>query len=248
MTMIRAITFDFWQTLYQDTPELNRKRQIARAERCRRFLAALGRPFTQAEVEAGFEAAYALATEMWRNHKGVAEAACIQRFLETLDLRLETPNLEHFTRFTAETMFEVPPVIIPSIKEILPRLSEKYRLGVISDTGLTPGRVLRQLMARDGILEFFSAQTFSDETTHTKPEAVQFHATLKRLDAEPAEAVHIGDLVRTDIVGAKRAGMKAIRFAGVTRDSQDDRWSDAVIEDYRDLESVLARLDGRETE
>ena len=242
--MIRAITFDFWQTLYQDTPELNRRRQIVRAERCRRFLADAGLRFTQTEVESGFEAAYALVNEMWHRHIGVTENACIQRFLETLGIQLEPPQLDHFTQFTADTMFEVPPRVIPTIQGLVPRLSQKYRLGVISDTGLTPGRVLRQLMAKDGILDHFTAQTFSDETAHTKPEALQFHATLNQLGVTPGEAVHIGDLVRTDIVGAKGAGMKAIRFAGVTKDGQGDTFSDAVIEDYQELEATLERLSG----
>ena len=97
-------------------------------------------------------------------------------------------------------------------------------------------------MERDNLLDYFDVQTFSDETPHTKPQVVQFHSTLKQLNVAPAEAVHIGDLVRTDVVGAKNAGMKAIRFSGATLTEQDDVLSDAVIDDYRQLEVAIAQL------
>ena len=77
---------------------------------------------------------------------------------------------------------------------------------------------------------------------HTKPEVIQFHTTLKRLNVRPGDALNIGDLVWTDIVGAKNAGMKAVRFSGVTARESDDELSDAVFDDYRQLEEILNRL------
>ncbi|MCZ6675865.1 MAG: HAD family hydrolase [Candidatus Poribacteria bacterium] len=243
--MIRALTFDFWQTLYADSPELNQKRQEIRAAHCHQFLTEKGHNCTLAEVDAGFQAAYALVSEMWHQHRGVTEAACMRQFVEALQIDLVGKEFDHFVKFAGDVNLDVPPVIVPFVKEVLPQLRAKYRLAVISDTGLTPSRVLRQLMEKDGILQHFTIQTFSDETTHTKPEVVQFHSTLQQLNAQPTEAAHIGDLVRTDIVGAKQAGMKAIRFAGVTVGERDDGLSDAVIHDYRQLESTLAQLDDR---
>ena len=97
-------------------------------------------------------------------------------------------------------------------------------------------------MQRDDIHKFFSAFTFSDETVYTKPEVIQFTSTLQQLNVKPEEAVHIGDIVRTDIVGAKNAGMKAIRFEGFNKTETDDTLSDAVIDDYRQLEKTIEEL------
>ncbi|MBI1926523.1 HAD family hydrolase [Candidatus Poribacteria bacterium] len=241
--MIKAITFDFWQTLYADSSELSRKRQAMRAERCHQFLVERGYHCTPTEVDDGFQAAYHFVTERWHRHRGVTENEWIQVFFQTLQLNFAQPALDGFVKFIGEVLLDTPPVLLPYIREVLPELSTKYRLGVISDTGLTPGRVLRQLMERSQILQYFTVQTFSDETMYTKPEAVQFHSTLRRLNVEPVEAVHIGDLVRTDIVGAKNAGMKAIRFSGVTMGQDDAGLSDAVIDDYRHLGEIIARLD-----
>lgn len=240
--MIKAVTFDFWQTLYADSQELKRKRQAMRTRYCHKFLVEQGHDVTPAEVNSGIHTAYRLAETMWYQHRGVTVDACILRLLSSLGIQPTPPVVENLVHLTGEACLNVPPVLIPYTKETLAQLSTKYQLGIISDTGLTPSRVLRQLMTADGILGKFAAQTYSDETAHTKPEVIQFHSTLKRLNVQPGEAVHIGDLVWTDIVGAKNAGMKAIQFSGVTARADDDELCDAKFDDYRQLETILERL------
>ena len=240
--MIKAITFDFWQTLYADSPDLRRQRQAMRTHRCHQFLVERGHDVTPSEVNSGFQNAYSLAEDMWYQHRGVTVDACILRLLGTLRIHPTQLVVENLVQLTGEACLNVPPVLIPYAKDTLAQLSTKYQLGIISDTGLTSSRVLRQLMTADDILDNFVAQTYSDETVHTKPEVIQFHSTLRRLNVQPGDAVHVGDLVWTDIVGAKNAGMKAIRFSGVTAREGDDELSDAAFDDYRQLETILKRL------
>ena len=116
------------------------------------------------------------------------------------------------------------------------------RTALVCDTGFTPGRYVRQFLDEHGIeLDYYF---FSDEIGMPKPFPPIFQAALKATGAAPADAVHIGDLRRTDIAGAHRAGMAAIRFAGV----HDDAWSpedssgaeaDAVLRNWADLTSLL---------
>jgi HAD superfamily hydrolase (TIGR01549 family) len=240
--MIKAITFDYWQTLYADYPELNRKRQDLRIDYCQKFLAERGYSVSPDKIEAGFEAAFNHVNDLWHQHRGVPVEECMERLTEMLDIHLDSAELERLILAVGEAFFEVPPVLMPHASEVLARLNAKYHLAIISDAGLTPGHLMRRLMERHDILKYFAVQTFSDETAHTKPEVVQFHSTLKQLNVSPAEAVHIGDLVRTDIIGAKNAGMKAIRFSCVTQTKQNDRLSDAVVDDYRELEDIIGRL------
>jgi FMN phosphatase YigB (HAD superfamily) len=90
-------------------------------------------------------------------------------------------------------------------------------------------------------LQYFSALTFSDETGFPKPDERMFLGTLAQLDAEPADAAHIGDTARTDIAGAQRLGMVAVRFAAA-RDDSGPPEADAVICDHRDLLDTLAQV------
>ena len=240
--MLKAITFDFWQTLYADSEQNWRTRQAIRVKQCHAYLNSRGYACTLASVEFGLEEAYDLVMSLWHQHKGISVKRCMQRFADVLEIRLEEVDLDQLIECLGAAFLEAPPRIIAHVKPVVSRLSENYPLGIISDSALTPGRFARKLMARDGILQYFTAFTFSDETDYTKPQVVQFHSTLTELHAKPAEAVHIGDIFRTDIVGAKNAGMKAIRFSGFNKGDGDDTLSDAVVDDYRKLETAITEL------
>ena len=103
-----------------------------------------------------------------------------------------------------------PPPLMDGVKETLDYLSTNFKLGLISDTGITPGRVLRKVLEKHGILKYFQTTVFSNETGYLKPNNVMFETALKNLDIKSKNAIHIGDLLQTDIKGAKDAGMKAI--------------------------------------
>lgn len=240
--MFKAITFDFWQTLYADTLENWKQRQAIRVDNCYKYLTNQGYSCEVSEIETGMDDAYNVAMTRWHQHRGVSVETCMMKFAETLNLLLDDTQIASLIVCLGKAFLASPPILISNIKPVLALLSKDYPLGIISDSALTPGSYARKLMERDGILQYFSAFTFSDETEHTKPEVVQFYATLEELNAEPREAVHIGDIVRTDIVGAKNAGMKAIRFAGFNKSETDDTLSDAVIDDYRQLKDTIAEL------
>ena len=240
--MLKAITFDFWQTLYADSDENWQKRQAIRTKKCHVYLDSRGYACGLDDVGFGLEEAYNLVNTLWHQHKGISVKRCMMRFAEVLQLQLEETDLDHLIDCLGAAFLETPPIMIANVKPVVSRLSENYPLGIISDSALTPGSFVRQLMDQDGILQFFTAFTFSDETEYTKPQVPQFHSTLAQLDAKPAEAVHIGDIFRTDIVGAKNAGMKAIRFTGFNKTETNDNLSDAVVDDYRQLETVIAEL------
>ena len=240
--MLKAITFDFWQTLYADSEENWRNRQAIRTKKCHVYLESRGYTCGLDDVGFGLEEAYNLVNTLWHQHKGISVKRCMMRFAEVLQIQLEASDLDHLVACLGAAFLEAPPIMIAHVKPVVSRLSENYPLGIISDSALTPGSYARQMMDQDGILQFFTAFTFSDETEYTKPQVPQFHSTLAQLNAKPAEAVHIGDIFRTDIVGAKNAGMKAIRFTGFNKTETNDTLSDAVVDDYRQLETVIAEL------
>jgi putative hydrolase of the HAD superfamily len=85
----------------------------------------------------------------------------------------------------------------------------------------------------------FTCLSFSDETGVSKPHPDAFLRTLACLDAQPAEAVHIGDLTRTDIAGAKGVGMHAVRFTGSNDDPDSSVAPDATVSTYADFELLI---------
>src|SRR6185295_5292531 len=71
-----------------------------------------------------------------------------------------------------------------------------------------------KLKQKDNILHLFDSFSYSNETGVAKPDSKAFKKVLDELELTPSETIHIGDIERTDIVGAKSMGMKAIRFNG----------------------------------
>jgi len=138
-----------------------------------------------------------------------------------------------------------PPLsLIEGAGDAVQRLARRYPLGIISDTGLSDGRTLRRFLERDGLLERFACLTFSDEVGRCKPHPDVFRRTLDCLGARPGEAVHIGDLTRTDIAGAKGVGMRAVRMTAANDDPDASVRPDATIDSFADFERLIQMWDG----
>ena len=83
----------------------------------------------------------------------------------------------------------------------------------------------------------FDTILISDVEGISKPEPQIFHRALERLNANPANAVFVGDHPEVDVAGARAAGMRAIwrRDPSVLRVVE----ADAVIEELGDLLTLL---------
>jgi putative hydrolase of the HAD superfamily len=238
--MLHAVTFDFWGTLYQ-----NAFGQEERLYLLDEVLARHGQPRTRAELETAYQHAWSVITHVWRaQYRPTPFEHWLREVLAFLDVSLPEDVRTGLRRPIEEVHLHTEvPQPVPGVVEVVPRLSQRYRLGLISDVGLTPGRVLREILRRDGLLPYFQALTFSDETGATKPRPEQFLRTLDVLEARPEEAAHIGDLPETDLAGARGAGMRAILFLGVSQRHDGHPLADGVFEEYNELEQLLEGLE-----
>ena len=238
--MIKAITFDFWSTLYKSQTVKREERLLflKRGIEQGQEMAVEMNALVQA-VEAA-RSAWAIAWVEEQRTMGAGEWLSI--VLQDLGLALESKALAAIEQNIENTILDNLPALVAEAKTVLPFLAAHYRLAIISDTGLTPGRVLRQILARDSLTAYFDHYTFSDEIGYSKPHPQAFLSTLRALDAQPHEAVHVGDLLRTDIAGARRVGMRAVQYVGLNFDNTEaDVAPDAVIRNHQELRQVLRR-------
>jgi FMN phosphatase YigB (HAD superfamily) len=105
------------------------------------------------------------------------------------------------------------------------------RRALICDTGYTPGRVVRQLLAKVGLLDLLEVQIFSNEIGAPKPDARPFQAALQALGVPAEGAVHVGDLRRSDIAGAKNMAMGSVRLRAMNDDSDQGSGAGAGVID-----------------
>ena len=206
--MIKALTFDLWNTLIADDHADYSKRRIAilvhvcERQQCFRDVSA---------VREAYQSATRLWEECWRvKRKGISIHQLVAHIFETLNVRLEQTIQEEVVNRFGGAVLDDPPRMLDFAAAVLEVLHTKYRIGLICDTGFTPGRVLRQVLKNHNILQYFSCLLFSDEVGATKPSALIFQRALDSLNLNADEIVHIGNLLETDIVGAKAMGMTAV--------------------------------------
>jgi HAD superfamily hydrolase (TIGR01509 family) len=98
--------------------------------------------------------------------------------------------------------------IRPGTREVLLRLGQAYRLGVISNAD---GKIAEALN-HCGIADCFESIIDSGLVGAEKPDPTIFQAALASLRMPPDDSLYIGDLYSVDYLGATRVGMHSVLF------------------------------------
>lgn len=210
-----AVTFDCWQTLiFDDQPHGH---QPARG-RVDVLCEWTQKPREQ--VASALAAGWAEHQRAWHRRQVFAGPEITRHVLAALDVTMAPTRVDELVRVLEDEITGHRIVATNGAREILEALrADGVRVALICDTGFSPGRVVRQLLERVGLLEFLEVQIFSDEIRVPKPHPRAFHTALQGLDVDPQRAAHVGDLRRSDIAGARDVGMTTVRFAGLNDDA-----------------------------
>ena len=237
--MVQAITFDFWNTIARvppDTMAAARRRAVAAAcEECAVEVEAERLARSLEEVGASYQ-------RSWEEGTHFHPRQGAEMLIRSLGVEGAAEEMIAEAFLSAGRSAELVPA--PDIEVALRKLRERgLRIGIVCDVGFTGGEVLRGLLADQGLLEHFSGWAFSDEVGHYKPSPQMFEAALGALGAEPQEAMHVGDLRRTDIAGAAAFGMRTARYRGLHDDPDESGVeADFVLDSHLELVEVVDRL------
>jgi putative hydrolase of the HAD superfamily len=239
-----AVTFDFWNTLLVPRDEHVRE---ARAAAVIAALAEAGVPVERDDLDRAFVEMFEIYNQHWEANRQFtareASAVVIERLGASLD---ETASDRVHAAIRDGSATTVPP-LAPNVATVLDALHDRgVRVGIICDVGITPSPALRRYLESHGVLDRFDHWSFSDEVGIYKPHPQIFEHALAGLGVEPHRAAHVGDLRRTDVAGARAAGMTAMRYRGVHDDPPPDAGAEAVEGDHvlDDHLELLGLLDG----
>ncbi len=241
--MLKAITIDFWNTLFDSSGGSVRNKYRLDA-----LISEIGKyniNVSEDKFDEALRASWEYFNGIWKSEQRTPNVLdSINFFWNYLSLPDDADAVERLAQCFARSILYHPPNLLDGAKAKLEELSKHYKLAIISDTGLSPGAVLRELLEATGIIDYFSAFSFSDETGVSKPHSLAYTTALDALNIAPQFALHIGDIERTDVVGAKQLGMKAIRFAGDpttlhSKDNPHETKADAEIKHWNELTEEL---------
>lgn len=213
-----AVSLDLWNTLLWDTPDMESRRTERRFAGILAALAEAGRPVERTALELAYSACGTTMQRIQSQHLDVPIRRQVRTLLECLDPTLpdalEAPAFEAVVGRYADVIAEIPPRLVEGAAALLPELKRRgYRVALISNTGRSPGRSLRRVLAQTGVLGHFDVLTFSDEAGASKPGRAIFERTLRDLGGLAAGAVaHVGDDPVLDVLGARAAGLRAVHF------------------------------------
>ena len=237
---MKLITFDFWNTLFLDQNEhqRNQKRIGFAFEVLRKHREDLRLP----QVENAFAAAARDFDRQWKELKAGNMDRYTGVLLQDLQMTIPDGDRRRLVHFFETVLLDFQPGVVSGAGEAVRHAGSRMKLGLISDTGYSPGTTLRRILGIHNLEDHFHSFSFSNETGYLKPRPETYRRILDDLEIAPEDAVHIGDLEHTDVAGAKQIGMKAIKFIGANREAQRESIADVVIEDLSELPAALDRL------
>ena len=242
--MLRALTFDYWDTLYEGgaLPERIALRRTAVGA----LLGAYGRAVPEEQLRALYEQSGREAERWWSDEqRGYRTDDRLKWILERAAV---TPReaCEHIATAADavdNALLMLPPAMLAGAWPMLRALSRQFALGIISDTGFASGRAQDRLLEKDGARSFFAATVYSMEVGHAKPRPEIFAAAVTALGIPAGEILHIGDNERTDVRGALGAGFRAVRLDVVRNGGPSE--AEFVARSFEELSAYLTRSVGQ---
>ena len=120
----------------------------------------------------------------------------------------------------------VPPDVVPALERLA-------GLGITLAIASNANGVLQRALERVGLHRYFRAICDSCVEGAEKPDPRFFEIVLERSGGRAETTVHVGDLYHVDVVGARRAGLKALLM------DPHDLYRDFDVDRVRNLGDVV---------
>jgi 2-haloalkanoic acid dehalogenase type II len=210
--MIKAIFFDFWGTLVENGvwSPIKQVKNILEIKL----------PFPEYVVRME----RAMMTSKFENLKQAFENICKEFQIEIKNHKIETL----VGMWNKNWMLAQP---YEEVKEILVELRKKYKVILVSNTDCFS---IKQVMEKFQLEELFDKIYLSCEVGLIKTDKNFFKHVLSDLGLTVDDAIMVGDSIQSDIMAAKKMGMKSVLI-----DRRNSRDYHPKIKSLHELGSVL---------
>ena len=237
--IIKAIGFDFFGTLVNAKAEVNVCIESLRQRLCEHQISISSEEFLQA---------YRTVTSDYRRirqemHKEIGNCVWIAETIKKFGYTLlpDSPLIVN----VVDAYFS--PWILTlqkDVSSVLSDLRNTCRMGLISN--FTNTKYIQKSLRDLGISDYFDCVIVSEDVGWRKPYPVIFKKFLEILNVEAEETLFVGDELDTDILGAKKVGMKTaqIIYNDHHEASENHVKPDFIIHSLSDLKGLINRARG----
>ncbi|MBZ0263557.1 HAD family hydrolase [bacterium] len=208
---VHAVCIDFWNTI--STASRGSERLGLRIQYVQKYAAGRGIELSEEVVREALHAYSRSWHDHWRTHHITPDAVYAARtILENLYIEQDAESLQVLARELDEVMLQAMPEPVEGVIDTIRKLANVVPIALICDTGISGPSTIDKMLDRWGVLQFIQHRIYSSDVGVSKPDSLMFDRAIERLGVAHDAALHIGDNERTDIIGAKNAGLMAIRL------------------------------------
>ena len=227
--MIKLITFDLDDTLWDNMPVLVRAEQKAWKRLCEYW------PETHKRMDPKtiFESRIRLRQERPELKYQVTELRrySLQKVLQECDCP-ETRAEEIAGDLMKEFMdWRHDVKCFPEVQPVLSHLSAEYTLGAVTNGNVDVERLT--------VNEFFDFAIKAEDYNSIKPEPTLFLKAMELAGVKPEETLHVGDCLKADVGGAGALGISTVWFNPEDKELPEEARPDYVIRSLTGLFRVL---------
>lgn len=235
--LIKAVLFDFGQTLVDSAQGFRRAEKTAQAK----LLADLRRSRPNLPRSAFMER-YRELRRRFQIHSDFSRCNLWSAVAGAFGTPIAGQRLQQWELAYWQTVAGQTRIFVEA-PHVLKRLRAVYRLGLVTNTQGQPAAATHRLRHFPELASWFDAIVVAGcDGIPAKPDPLPFQICLERMGLAPADAVYVGDDWRIDVCGAGAAGLKPV---WIKHRSVQRRWPDVdtagvpVIADLNGLWDVL---------
>jgi putative hydrolase of the HAD superfamily len=241
--MLKAILFDLGGTLFDSQPASHSQVFQAAGQKTHEFLASMGHalpPLKRYYKSHVWAVRWAYLWSILRQ-RDFNVYDLLRKMCDRMQIRLDDATLRElawhwYSPLTDHT--RVASDVIPTLTKLRER---GLKMALVSNT-LIPGFVLDKHLQMHDLLEFFPVRVYSSALGVCKPHPRIFEAALDQVGVNARDALFVGDVVRKDIVGAQRVGMRAVLRKPQAVNGHH-RVADFVIRRISELHNIVSTFD-----
>jgi FMN phosphatase YigB (HAD superfamily) len=198
---VKTISFDLWATLIKANPEYKKQRVEYLLQYTDKSVDDIHRIMTKIKTD--------IDSRVEKYGIQYDDNELYKLLLSSLDIPATKLNFKDYIAFCHSSSVSNPPLLLPYTANVLETLKAKdYRMLIASNTLFTSGKVMRIILMKLGIFDYFHECIFSDEVGFSKPHIEFFKQIHQKSHTFSENILHTGDNSVTDMNGARNYGMQ----------------------------------------